>query len=72
MTFSQIRVLKSSSFLDGMFLQIQDISMFQHFRNKNRINYFVKKITSARWARAVDNSLENKHLNGFFKIYQSF
>ena len=29
MRFSQIRVLKSSPFLDGMFLQIQDISIFQ-------------------------------------------
>lgn len=69
MTFSQIRVLKSSSFLDGMFFRFR---IYLHFRNKNRINYFVKKITSARWARAVDSSLENKHLNGFFKIYQSF
>lgn len=69
MTFSQIRVLKSSPFLMVCFFRFR---IYLHFRNKNRINYFVKKITSARWARAVDNSLENKHLNGFFKIYQSF
>lgn len=49
-----------------MSLQIQDIYLY--FRNKNRINYFVKK--KARWARAVDNSLESKNLNGFFKIYR--
>lgn len=69
MTFSQIRVLKSSPFLMVCFFRFR---IYLHFRNKNRINYFVKKITSARWARAVDNSLENKHLNGFFNIYQSF
>lgn len=40
MTFSQIRVLKSSSFLDAMFLQIQDISIFQE---QKQIKLFCEK-----------------------------
>ena len=41
MTFSQIRVLKSSSFLDGMFLQIQDISIFQEQKPGSEINFLI-------------------------------